>query len=84
VPVAACSGWTQWPATAGEQAGDEGLQVGAGGLGQVSAVGLKEGGEPADADQVAGHGAVGEVLGAQVPLEGAGEAGGGAASMAGP
>jgi hypothetical protein len=75
-------------AVAGDQrasrVGDEGLQVGAGGLGQLAAVGLEEGGEPADADQVAGHGAVGEVLGAQVPLEGAGEAGGGLLSMAGP
>jgi hypothetical protein len=41
--------------------------------------GLEEGGELTDADQVAGHGAVGEVLGAQVPLEGAAEAGGRAA-----
>jgi hypothetical protein len=34
-------------------------------------VGLEEGGELTDADQVAGHGAVGEVRGAQAPLEGA-------------
>jgi hypothetical protein len=67
-----------------EQVADERLQVRAGGLDQLPAVGLEEGGELADADQVAGHGAVGEVLGAQVPLEGAGEAGGGLLSMAGP
>jgi hypothetical protein len=41
--------------------------------------GWRKGGELADADQVAGHGAVGEVLGAQVPLEGGAEAGGGVA-----
>jgi hypothetical protein len=38
----------------------------------------------AEAVEVAGDGVLGAVLGAQVPLEGAGEAGGGAASMAGP
>jgi hypothetical protein len=37
-------------------------QVGAGGLGQLPPVGLEEGGELTDADQVAGHGAIGEVL----------------------
>jgi hypothetical protein len=40
---------------------------------------MEEGGELADADQVAGDGAVGEVLGPQVPLERVAEAEGSAA-----
>jgi hypothetical protein len=59
---------------AAEQVSDERLQVRAGGLGQVPAVGLEEGGELADADQIAGDGAIGEVLGPQVPLEGVAQA----------
>ena len=44
---------------------------GAGGLAQLTPVGLEEGSELADPREVAGHGASGEVLGPQVPLEGA-------------
>jgi hypothetical protein len=64
---------------AGQQLGDERLQVGAARLLELAPAGLEEGGELADANQVAGHGAVGEVLGPQVPLEGVAEAEGSAA-----
>ena len=52
---------------AGQQLGDERLQVGAAHLLELAPAGLEEGGELADANQVAGHGAVGEVLGVQMP-----------------
>ena len=59
---------------AGQQLGDERLQVGAGRRLELAPAGLEEGGELTDADQVTGDRAVGEVLGPQVPLEGAAEA----------
>jgi hypothetical protein len=44
----------------GQQFGDERLQVGTGRLLELTPAGLVEGGELADADQVAGHGAIGK------------------------
>jgi hypothetical protein len=69
---------------AGQQLGDERLQVGAGRRLELAPAGLEEGGELTDADQVAGDRAVGEVLGPQVPLEGAAEAEGSLPCMVGP
>jgi hypothetical protein len=58
---------------AGEQVGQERLQVGAGGGLDRGAVGAQEGIRLAKGDEVGGHGALGAVLGAQVPLERADE-----------
>jgi hypothetical protein len=54
----------------GEEVAEEGLQVGAGGVGEGRAAGAEERLGLAGAGQVLGDGVVGAVLGSQVPCEG--------------
>ena len=61
------------PSTAAEHVFQERLQVGTGGGLESGASGAQEGVGLAQTDQVGGDGALGAVLGAQVPLEGADE-----------
>jgi hypothetical protein len=57
----------------GEQVAYEGFHVGVGGGLDGGVAGAQEGASLAEADQVGGDGALGAVLGEQVPLEGADE-----------